>query len=104
MKRGLPGRLGATGVLDVDDVKVILISYRWQTLDPEMIRFTGIDRLGEKSPGRQVHDPLPRGLRADRQGDHRGRCLRTLSSNLARFAFTRVRRPIFPLDPEMTCP
>jgi hypothetical protein len=26
------------------------------------------------------------------------------SSNLARFAFTRVRRPIFPLDPEATYP
>src|SRR5262249_42441171 len=39
MARGLPGRLGTTVVLDVNDVKVILISYRWQTLDPEMIRF-----------------------------------------------------------------
>ena len=48
MMRGLPGRLGATAVLDVNDVKVILISYRWQTLDPEMIRFVGIDPLGEK--------------------------------------------------------
>ena len=26
------------------------------------------------------------------------------SSNLERFAFTRVRRPIFPLDPEATYP
>src|SRR5262249_52907567 len=48
MMRGLPGRLGTTAVLDVDDVKVILISLRWQTLDPEMIRFVGIDPLQEK--------------------------------------------------------
>ncbi|HEX7215331.1 MAG TPA: M81 family metallopeptidase, partial [Methylomirabilota bacterium] len=48
MMRGLPGRLGPTAVLDVNDVKVILISYRWQTLDPEMIRFVGIDPLLEK--------------------------------------------------------
>src|SRR6266508_365486 len=32
MARGLPGRLGTTAVLDVNDVKIILISYRWQTL------------------------------------------------------------------------
>ena len=43
--RGLPGRLGTTAVLDVNDVKIILISYRWQTLDPEMIRFVGLDPL-----------------------------------------------------------
>ena len=48
MMRGLPGRLGPTAVLDVDDVKVILITHRWQTLDPEMIRFVGIDPLEEK--------------------------------------------------------
>ena len=38
----------ATAVLDVDDVKVILITHRKQTLDPEMIRFVGIDPLEEK--------------------------------------------------------
>jgi microcystin degradation protein MlrC len=36
-------------VLDVDAVKVILISYRWQTLDPEMIRFGGLDPTAEAS-------------------------------------------------------
>jgi microcystin degradation protein MlrC len=71
MMRGLPGRLGTTAVLDVDDVKVILISYRWQTLDPEMIRFVGIDPLGRKGGGGEVHYSLPRGVRADREGDHR---------------------------------
>ena len=32
-----------------------------------MIRFVGIDPLEREDPGRQVHHPLPRGLRADRQ-------------------------------------
>jgi microcystin degradation protein MlrC len=41
MMRGLEGRLGTTAVLDVQDIKVILISNRWQTLDPEMLRFVG---------------------------------------------------------------
>ncbi len=35
-------------MLDVDDLKVIFISYRWQTLDPEMIRLVGLDPLMEK--------------------------------------------------------
>src|SRR5439155_11928940 len=39
---------GPTAVLDVNDVKIILISLRWQTLDPEMIRVVGIDPTAEK--------------------------------------------------------
>ena len=48
MMRGLPGRLGPTAVLDLGGVKVILISLRWQTLDPEMLRFVGIEPTEEK--------------------------------------------------------
>ena len=48
MFRGLEGRVGPTAVLDVNDVKIILISNRRQTLDPEMIRFVGIDPTAEK--------------------------------------------------------
>lgn len=98
MMRGLEGRLGTTAVLDVNDVKVILISHRWQTLDPEMIRFVGIDPLGEKVlvvkstiHYRAAFEPIAHAIiEVDAPG--------LSSSNLARFAFTRVRRPIFPLD------
>jgi microcystin degradation protein MlrC len=98
MFRGLEGRLGPTAVLDVNDVKVILISHRWQTLDPEMIRFVGIDPLGEKIlvvkssiHYRAAFEPIARAiLEVDAPG--------LSSSNLGRFAFTHVRRPIFPLD------
>jgi microcystin degradation protein MlrC len=104
MARGLPGRLGTTAVLDVNDVKVILISYRWQTLDPEMIRFVGIDPLEHKVlvvkstiHYRAAFEPIAREIiEVDAPG--------LSSSNLARFAFTRVRRPIFPLDPDTTYP
>src|SRR5207253_8914317 len=48
MFRGLEGRLGPTAVLDVNDLKIILISLRWQTLDPEMLRFVGLDPLAER--------------------------------------------------------
>ena len=91
-------------MLDVDDVKVILISYRWQTLDPEMIRFVGIDPLEEKIlvvkstiHYRAAFEPIAQEIiEVDAPG--------LSSSNLARFEFTRVRRPIFPLDPDTAYP
>jgi len=100
MMTGLPGRLGATAVLDVNDVKVILISYRWQTLDPEMIRFVGIDPLRERIlvvkstiHYRAAFEPIAKEIiEVDAPG--------LSSSNLARFEYRRVRRPIFPLDPD----
>jgi len=100
MMTGLPGRLGVTAVLDANDVKVILISYRWQTLDPEMIRFVGIDPLREKIlvvkstiHYRAAFEPIAKEIiEVDAPG--------LSSSNLARFEYRRVRRPIFPLDPD----
>jgi len=100
MMRGLPGRLGTTVVLDVDDIKMILISYRWQTLDPEMIRFVGLDPLGHKIlvvkstiHYRAAFEPIAKEIiEVDAPG--------LSSSNLSRFEFERIRRPIFPLDPD----
>jgi microcystin degradation protein MlrC len=98
MLRGLEGRVGPTAVLDVNDLKIILISNRRQTLDPEMIRFVGIDPAAEKIlvikssiHYRAAFEALARAiLEVDAPG--------LSSSNLARFAFRHVRRPIFPLD------
>jgi microcystin degradation protein MlrC len=98
MFRGVEGRLGPTAVLDVDDVKIILISRRWQTLDPEMIRFVGIDPAGERILAvkstihyRAAFGPLAHAIiEVDAPG--------LSSSNLTRFEFKHVRRPIFPLD------
>ena len=101
MMHDLPGRLGPTAVLDVDDVKVILISYRWQTLDPEMIRFVGIDPLRERIlvvkstiHYRAAFEPIAKEIiEVDAPG--------LSSSNLSRFEYRRVRRPIYPLDPDL---
>ncbi|MBI2162329.1 MAG: M81 family metallopeptidase [Candidatus Rokubacteria bacterium] len=98
MFRGLEGRLGPTAVLDVNDLKIILISLRWQTLDPEMLRFVGIDPTAEKIlvvkssvHYRAAFEPLAHAIiEVDAPG--------LSSSNLARFTFKRVRRPIYPLD------
>src|SRR6266852_787488 len=101
MMNGRAGRLGPTAVLDVDDVKVILITNRRQTLDPEMIRFVGIDPLMEKIlvvkstiHYRAAFEPIAKEIiEVDAPG--------LSSSNLARFDFRRIRRPIFPLDPDL---
>jgi microcystin degradation protein MlrC len=98
MLRGLPGRLGPTAVLQSGGVKVILISHRWQTLDPEMIRLVGIDPTQERIVVvkstihyRAAFEPLAaRIIEVDAPG--------LSSSNLDRYAFAHVRRPIFPLD------
>jgi microcystin degradation protein MlrC len=98
MWRGVEGKLGPTAVLDVNDVKIILISHRRQTVDPEMIRVVGIDPAGEKIlvvkssiHYRAAFEPIARAiLEVDAPG--------LSSSLLGRFTFTRVRRPIFPLD------
>jgi microcystin degradation protein MlrC len=104
MLRGLPGRLGPTAVLGVAGVRVILISLRWQTLDPEMLRFVGIEPTEEKIVVvkstlhyRAAFEPIAREIvEVDAPG--------LSSSNLARFAYKRVRRPIFPLDPDAAYP
>ena len=98
MWRGVEGKLGPTAVLDVNDVKIILISHRRQTVDPEMIRVVGIDPAAEKIlvvkssiHYRAAFEPIARAiLEVDAPG--------LSSSLLGRFTFTRVRRPIFPLD------
>ncbi len=98
MLRGLPGRLGPTAVLQSGGVKVILISHRWQTLDPEMIRAVGIDPRRERIlvvkstiHYRAAFEPLAAHIiEVDAPG--------LSSSNLERFPFAHVRRPIFPLD------
>jgi microcystin degradation protein MlrC len=98
MMHGLEGRLGVSAVLDVDGVKIVLISLRWQTLDPEMLRIVGLDPADHKVivvkstiHYRAAFEPIARAiLEVDAPG--------LSSSNLTRFDFKRVRRPIFPLD------
>lgn len=98
MLRGLEGRLGPTAVLDVRGLKIVLISLRWQTLDPEMLRCVGIDPLAERVlvvkstiHYRAAFEPLAHAIiEVDAPG--------LSSSDLGRFPFKHVRRPIFPLD------
>src|SRR5262249_39572733 len=102
MMHRLPGRPGPTAGLDVDGVAILPISPPWQTPDPARIRCTGLDPLGHHHlvvnstiHYRAAFEPIARAIiEVDAPG--------LSSSNLSRFTFTRVRRPIFPLDPETT--
>jgi microcystin degradation protein MlrC len=98
MLRGLAGNVGPTAALEVGGVKIVLITRRRQTLDPEMIRFVDIEPARERVlvvkstiHYRAAFEPLAREIiEVDAPG--------LSSSNLSRFAFAHVRRPIFPLD------
>ena len=98
MLRGLAGMLGPTAVLEVGGVKIVLITHRRQTIDPEMMRFVAIEPERERVVVvkssihyRAAFEPLAREIiEVDAPG--------LSSSNLTRFAFANVRRPIFPLD------
>ena len=105
MYRSAVGRLTqTTAVLDVDEVKVILIPYRWQTLDPEMIRFVGIDPMAAKLlvvkstiHYRAAFEPIAKEIiKVNAPG--------LSPSTFARFEVKRVRWPILPLDPQATLP
>jgi microcystin degradation protein MlrC len=93
-----------TAALDVDDVKVILISYRCQTLDPEMIRLVGLDPRRGKIVVVTSTIHYRAAFEADAKEIIEVDAPGLSSSDLARFPFRRIRRPIFPLDAEATYP
>ena len=88
----------------MNDVTVILISYRWQTLAPEMIPFVGLDPREEKilvvkstNHHRAAFEPItPAIIEVDAPG--------LCSSNLARFDVTRIHSPTFPRDLDLPYP
>ncbi len=99
---GVPAEMGDTAVVRVDGVNLVLTSRKSMPGDLQQLRSVGI------APERQQilvvkaavrwrggYEPIVRhAIDVDTPG--------LGSVDLARFAFERIRRPIFPLDPEMT--
>lgn len=98
MSRGARGDIGTSAVIRVDGVDVIVCSKRVQTRDPEVFRSAGIDpfdndvlavksavhfRAGFKELAKAI-------IIADGPG--------LTSLDLTRFPYTRIRRPMWPLD------
>lgn len=99
MSEGLTTSMGDAALLDLGGIFVILNSLRIQSLDPELIRSVGIEPTNAKivvvkstHHYRAAFGPIAAEIiEVDGPG--------LSSSNLSRFAFRQVRRPIFPLDP-----
>lgn len=104
MRRGLPGDFGRMAVLTVGGVEVVVASNRMQLLDAEMLRIVGVTPetrrlLVVKSA---VHFRADLGrlaahiFDADTPGIHR--------PDFSRFLYEKVRRPIYPLDGDVSYP
>jgi len=104
MCQGLVGDLGRMAVLVVGGVEVVVSEYRKQLLDSEMIRIVGISPerkklLVVKSAVHFRADIGPLGSHifdADTPGIHR--------PDFSNFEFKVLRRPIYPLDSDVTFP
>ena len=101
MRRGCQGKLGPMAVLAVGGVEVVLASRRMQLLDNEMLRIVNIEPaekrlLVVKSAVHFRADVGPWAstiFDADTPGIHR--------PDFSCFDYQHVRRPIYPLDPEV---
>ena len=102
MSRGIPRELGLTALINIGGVDVVVNTYRAQLLDAEMIRIVGLkpeDKriLVVKSAVHFRADLGPRAAHifdADTPGIHR--------PDLDNFEYKTLRRPIYPLDQEVT--
>jgi microcystin degradation protein MlrC len=98
MSTGAKGHLGPTAVLDVDGIKVILNSYRVQTLDPEVFRSVGIEPTACKTlivkssiHYRAAFEPITSEIiEVDAPG--------LVSPDRGQFPYRKIKRPMFPLD------
>ncbi len=100
MGGGAHGSLGPTAVLAIGGVLVVVTSERTQVWDPEILRSVGLEPaehrllvLKSTVHYRAAFDPLTtHRFDADTPGVHR--------PDFGSYAFTHIRRPMFPLDPD----
>ena len=98
MNTGAETRMGPTAVLAIDGVEVVVTSNRVQALDAGVFRSQGIDPtrkrvlvLKSSVHYRGAFEPLAsRVVEVDTPG--------LSNSDLSRYPYQHVRRPIFPLD------
>jgi microcystin degradation protein MlrC len=98
MTRGLWGNMGRTAVLNISNIRAIVTSERIQARDPEMFRVCGVEpaAIGILVVKSAVHfraafqDIVKEIIIADGPG--------LTASDLTRFPYQRIRRPMFPID------
>ena len=102
MGRGRPGFMGRTVVIKVGGVEVILTEKRIQPYDAEVLRSLGIEPTDRKLivlksavHFRADYEPISSQiLEVDTPGVH--------SPDLFSYNYQKLRRPIYPLDPQTT--
>jgi len=101
---GIESSMGPSAVVEVGHVKILLASRSAMTVDPELYRSHGIDPLHchivvVKSPNgfRSCYEPIAREIfLVDTPG--------VSTANLRALPWRRIRRPIYPLDPNTPPP
>ena len=93
---------GPTATLDAQGIEILVVTHPGQMLDQQQFRAFGIqpDRKRVVALKSQQHFRAAFAPLAGRIVVADGGGLST--ADLSRFPFTRVRRPIYPLDPDMT--
>jgi microcystin degradation protein MlrC len=100
MDTGIVTNLGRTVVLKVDDVEIILTEIGVQPTDLQQYRAFGIEPTEKKIivvkssvHFRAVHEPIAKEIiEVDTPGIH--------GTRLSAFGYKKIRRPMFPIDPE----
>jgi len=100
MEAGTVTNLGRTVVLDVENIEIMLTEIRVQPTDLQQYRAFGIEPTEKKIivvksavHFRAVHEPIAKEIiEVDGPGIH--------GTRLAAFNFKKIRRPMFPIDPE----
>jgi microcystin degradation protein MlrC len=92
--------MGPSALLDLDGIRLVVISYRQQCLDPMQFEQFGLDPAlvrtivvksrGHFRAGFDGYVPAERTYEVD--------CPGLTSPNLATFPWTRLPRPVYPLD------
>jgi len=98
MTHGMLGNMGPTAVLNISGIRVIVASERIQARDPEMFRVCGIE-------------PVAMGILVVKSAVHFRAAFQNIAkeiiiadgpgltaSDLTRFPYQRIRRPMFPID------
>ncbi len=104
LARGMACEMGPSALLDLDGIKLVVITHRQQCLDPMQFEQFGLDPAlartivvksrGHFRAGFDGYVPAERTYEVD--------CPGLTSPNLATFPWRRLPRPVYPLDEETT--
>ncbi len=101
MQTGLEIRLGRTVVLDTGHAKIILAEQRWEPYDPGFFVHTGLDPKDFKYILIKSRQHFRAGFESIASHIVLAAGPGVCSSDYSQFNFTRLARPIFPIDADM---